>query len=131
MASRTDDDIKAAITRVLGGIEHDEENVVVIRKDRHDRQSAILAIKFACDSLTFETVSQLAGEFMTPNMSIEPFAAYHDESTEYTTALLKVALRAPGHESQLVVEGEIEELPIVERDPSEAGALAGYCDPTP
>lgn len=103
----TDDDIKARIKQAMHGNEYDDDTINIARADRHNRTSRIDAIVFRVDALSFENVSELAGAFMTPNIKIEPQWLTPEPDA---TIGIEVTIRAPGDESQLIVEGEVEEI---------------------
>lgn len=104
----TDEQIKEAIRAAMHGIEYDEPSITIVREDRHDRASKVLAVEFICSELNFEAVSELAGAFMTPNMTIA--AETEDPNNDEPYAWLKVTLRSPGDIDQLIVDGDVEEI---------------------
>lgn len=99
-----DEEIKQALDGVTG-LQYDSLNIV--REDRHDRASKVMLVEFNCDSLAFEQLTEIAGAYMTPNITIE---AIVDDMSD-PIALCKVTCRAPGDVSQLIVEGTVEQLP--------------------
>lgn len=106
----TDEDIKAALDAIARLV---YEQLNIIRTDRHERTSKVLAIEFVIpwSPLTFEQISEVAGAFMTPNITIETVCTSPGIDSTFG---MKVTARAPGEVSQLIVEGTLEPMPVTE-----------------